>query len=280
MSTLTELTLPTTRTATASEPPPRMRRARSLWWLASLPFLAFLGLPVLVLVLRASPTGVLANLQQPVVYQAIGLSLSTSLLAMALAVIFGTPVAALMARRNFPFKRALDTLIDLPTVMPPAVAGVALLLAFGRRGLLGPTFEAMGISIAFTTVAVVIAQTFISAPFYIKSAIQGFAGIDRELEEAAGLDGAGRVALFRHVIVPLAWSSLASGAVMTFARALGEFGATIIFAGNFPGRTQTMPLAIYIGFEIELDVALTLAVILLGFSFATLIIVKWLVRQR
>ena len=201
------------------------------------------------------------------------------MLATLVTIVFGTPVALLMARRQFPFKRALDTLIDLPTVMPPAVAGVALLLAFGRRGLLGGAFEAWGISIAFTTVAVVIAQTFIASPFYIKAAIAGFGGVNRELQEAAALDGASRWGLFRFLLVPLSWASLASGAVMTFARALGEFGATIIFAGNFPGRTQTMPLAIYIGFEIQLDVALTLAVILIGFSFATLIAVKWLVRH-
>jgi molybdate transport system permease protein len=168
----------------------------------------------------------------------------------------------------------IDTLIDLPTVLPPAVAGVALLVAFGRRGILGGLLGALHIDLAFTTTAVILAQTFIAAPFYVKAAVLGFSGIDPELEQAAGLDGANSWQIFRYVIVPLSWTALLSGSVMTWARALGEFGATIIFAGNFPGRTQTMPLAIYIGFELNLDVALTLSVILIGFSFLALMLVK------
>jgi molybdate transport system permease protein len=159
-------------------------------------------------------------------------------------------------------------------VLPPAVAGVALLLAFGRRGLAGGLLEDWGVHIAFTQAAVVMAQTFIAAPLYIKSAAVGFANVEPELEQAAGLDGASGWGVFRHVTVPLAWPGLLSGAVLTWARALGEFGATIIFAGNFPGRTQTMPLAIYLGFELDLDVALTLSVILVGFSFLALILIK------
>jgi molybdate transport system permease protein len=278
MSTLTELTLTRAHVA-ADAPPVRPRRWSFPWWLAAAPFILFIGLPVLVLLLRTPPEGVLDNLRRPEVYEAISISLSTSAITTMVAIVLGTPVAMVMARREFPFKRALDTLIDLPTVMPPAVAGVALLLAFGRRGLFGAQLDALGLGLAFTTAAVVIAQTFIASPFYIKSAVIGFGGVDRELEAAAALDGASRWDIFRYVTVPLSWAALASGTVITFARALGEFGATIIFAGNFPGRTQTMPLAIYIGFEIDLDVALTLAVILIGFSFATLIAVKWLVRQ-
>jgi molybdate transport system permease protein len=170
-------------------------------------------------------------------------------------------------------------LIDLPTVLPPAVAGVALLLAFGRRGLLGSYLEAAGLHIAFTQTAVVIAQTFISAPLFIKAAIVGFGAVERELEQAASLDGASRWEVFRHITIPLAWTALLSGAVLAWARALGEFGATIIFAGNFPGRTQTMPLAIYIGFELDLGVAITLSIILVGFSFLVLIAVKALLYR-
>jgi molybdate transport system permease protein len=238
--------------------------------LLSLPFLLFLLLPISALLLRASPERIAANLGQPVVYQAIGLSLYTSLAATAVSILFGTPLAYLLARRRFRFKRLLDSLVDLPTVLPPAVAGVALLMAFGRRGLLGPWLEAAGIHIAFTQLAVIIAQTFIAAPLFIRAASVGFAAVESELEQSAALDGASRWEIFRYVTVPLAWTGLASGAVLTWARALGEFGATIIFAGNFPGRTQTMPLAIYIGFEIELDVALTLSVILIGSSFLVL----------
>ena len=159
-------------------------------------------------------------------------------------------------------------------MLPPAVAGVALLVAFGRRGVVGGLLEQAGVHLAFTQAAVVMAQTFIAAPLYIKSASIGFSQVAPELEQAAGLDGASRWGVFRHVTVPLSWAALLTGAVLTWARALGEFGATIIFAGNFPGRTQTMPLAIYIGFELDLGVALTLSVILIGFSFLTLVAIK------
>jgi molybdate transport system permease protein len=257
----------------------RARRPANLWAVLSLPLLAFLALPLAALFLRTSPGSIGTHLAAPVVQQAIGLSLSTSLAATAVTLLFGTPVAYLMARGQFPLKRLVDALIDLPTVLPPAVAGVALLMAFGRRGLLGGTLQALGVSIAFTQVAVVMAQTFIAAPFYLRAASLGFAGVDRELELAAALDGASGWAAFRHVTLPLSWQALVSGAAMTWARALGEFGATIIFAGNFPGRTQTMPLAIYVGFEIDLDVALTLSAILIGCSCLALVAIK-VVLQR
>lgn len=256
----------------------RSQKTSNRLWLLSLPFLAFLILPLLALFLRIQPEQLLKNLGRPAVYHAIWLSLSTTTLATVSAILIGTPVAYQMARRTFPFKSVVDTLIDLPTVLPPAVAGVALLLAFGRRGLLGSVFADLGINIAFTPVAVVIAQTFIAAPLYLKSAIVGFAGVEAELEQAAALDGASRWDVFRRITTPLAWRALLSGAVLTWARALGEFGATIIFAGNFPGRTQTMPLAIYIGFELDLNVALTLSAILIVFSFLVLILVKLLVH--
>lgn len=257
------------------------RPAKSWGWIwpLSFPFLAFLILPVLALLIRTPARQLWDNLGQAEVYQAIALSLNTATLATLASIVLGTPVAYLMARRSFRFKRVLDTLIDLPTVLPPAVAGVALLMAFGRRGLLGGTLTALGIDIAFTQAAVIIAQTFISAPLYIKSAIVGFAAVERELEQAAALDGANSWDVFRHVTLPLAWTALLSGAVLAWARALGEFGATIIFAGNFPGRTQTMPLAIYIGFELDLNVALTLSVILVGCSFLVLIAVKVLLQR-
>jgi molybdate transport system permease protein len=165
-------------------------------------------------------------------------------------------------------------------VLPPSVAGIALLIAFGRRGLVGQALTDAGISIAFSTVAVVLAQTFVAAPFYIKTALGGFAAVDRDLEQAAMVDGAGPLQVFGRITLPLAWPVLLGGLVMSWARALGEFGATIIFAGNFPGRTQTMPLAIYIGFELDLAIALTLALILLGASFLVLFVVKALLRQR
>ncbi len=255
-------------------------RLHEPWWLLSLPLLLFLALPVAAIFLRTPPAQLLANLGETQVIQAISLSMLTTCITLAITILFGTPVAYLLARYNFPFRRLIDTLLDLPTVLPPSVAGVALLMAFGRRGLVGEWLEVWGLHIAFTQVAVVLAQTFIAAPFYVKAATLGFAGVDRDLEQAAALDGAGKRQVFRFITLPLAWSALLSGAVMTWARALGEFGATIIFAGNYPGRTQTMPLAIYIGFELDLNVALTLSVILVSCSFLVLIVVKGLLQRE
>jgi molybdate transport system permease protein len=243
-------------------------------WLLSLPMLAFLALPLLALLLRIPPMSLLDTLGEPGVHQAIGISLQTSLITVALTVIFGSPLAYLLARRSFRFKRLVEALVDLPIVLPPAVAGVALLIAFGRHGILGETLDLWGIQIAFTPLAVVLAQIFIAAPLFIRSAAIGFASVEPELEQAAGLDGASSWAVFRLVTLPLSRYALLSGVMMTWARALGEFGATIIFAGNFPGRTQTMPLAIYLGFELDMAVALTLSVIMLGLSFTTLFLVK------
>lgn len=256
------------------------KAAKSSWQLLSLPFLLFIALPIVSIFLRTSLTDLLANLNQTQVVKAVNLSLLTSVMSTAVAWVAGTPVAYLLSQRRFRFHRLLDTLIDLPTVLPPAVAGVALLMAFGRRGLFGVWLEMLDIQIPFTIIAVVMAQTFLAAPFYVKAAAIGFSAIDPELKQAAALDGANRWQIFRHIILPLSWTALLSGSVMTWARALGEFGATIIFAGNFPGRTQTMPLAIYVGFEIDMNVALTLAIILISFSFLTLVIVKGFLHSR
>jgi molybdate transport system permease protein len=254
--------------------------AASAWPLLGLPALLFLALPLAALLVRVHPAELWANLLKPQVGQAIRLSLVTSLWATGLGVVFGTPLAMLLARRQFRGRRALDVLVELPMVLPPAAAGVALLLTFGRRGLLGGPLQALGLEVAFTTTAVVLAQTFISAPLYLKSAMVGFGGVDRELEESAALDGASGWQLFRWVTVPLAWPALLTGMVLAWARALGEFGATLIFAGNFPGRTQTMPLAIYLGFELNLDVALTLSILLVAASFVVLMVVKGLLQRE
>lgn len=254
--------------------------SRGTWQVLALPLLAFLILPLLALFWRTSPASFFAEFNQKQVLQAIELSFVTATATTAITLILGTPVAYLLSQRRFRLRRVVDTLIDLPTVLPPSVAGVALLMAFGRKGLLGPVLEEMGISIPFTIVAVILAQTFIASPFYVKAATLGFSAIDPELKQAAALDGASRWQVFRHIILPLSWMSLLSGSVMAWARALGEFGATIIFAGNFPGRTQTMPLAIYIGFEIDLNIALTLSIILVCISFLTLIIVKGVLYHR
>lgn len=262
------------------EPRPSYRIRSIAVWFAALPLLAFFVVPILAMLLRLEWGDLWQTLGTSVVAQAIGLSLVTSLLATSLALVFGAPLAYLLARRQFRGRTIIDTLIDLPMVLPPSVAGIALLMAFGRRGLIGAPLAEYGIMLSFTQVAVILAQCFVAAPYFVKAATAGFAGIDRELEQAAALDGASARQVFGLITFPLAWPALFSGAVMTWARALGEFGATIIFAGNLPGRTQTMPLAIYLGFERDLNLALTLAVILLAISFAVLALVKGLLRQR
>lgn len=250
------------------------------WKLLSLPMLLFLAVPILALFIHTSPANLMKNLNERQVTQAISLSLATSSVTTLITLVIGTPVAYLLGTRRFKGYHIVDTLIDIPTVLPPSVAGVALLMAFGRRGLVGTLLADKGITIPFTFIAVVMAQLFIASPLYVRSATVGFSRIEKELKQAAALDGANRWQVFRYIIMPLSGNALLSGGVMTWARALGEFGATIIFAGNFPGRTQTMPLAIYIGFEIELNIALTLSIILICFSFLTLILVKGFLHKR
>ena len=250
----------------------------ALFW-SAVPMIMFLTLPLLALIWRTELTDVSTHLAQPVARRAIILSLWTSATATLLTIVLGTPLALLMTRRHFRGRRALDTLIDLPTVLPPAVAGLALLMAFGRRGMLGQGLSVAGIEIAFTSLAVIFAQLFVASPYYIRAAIGGLSRSAVELEEAAALDGADSRQIFRFVTVPLARASLLGGLVMTWARALGDFGATILFAGNYPGRTQTMPLAIYIGFELDLNVALALSVVLMATAFSILLLVKWLLGR-
>jgi molybdate transport system permease protein len=270
---------PKTLSADRDQLPRWIAFPRSLLLLVSLPLLLFLLIPLLALLLRVELRSLLENLAQPNVVAAINLSMATTLITTLIALLAGTPIAFLLARRQFRGRGVLDTLVDLPMVLPPSVAGIALLIAFGRRGIVGQYFDDLGISIAFTQVAVVLAQTFVAAPFYVKSAAAGFASVDRELEQAAAIDGAGPLRVFSAITLPLSWPALVGGLVMTWARALGEFGATIIFAGNFPGRTQTMPLAIYLGFELDFNIAITLSAILLAASFAVLFVVKRLLGQ-
>jgi molybdate transport system permease protein len=256
--------------------PVALRPSPEVWRGLALPLLVFLLLPLAALLWRADLGQLWVHLADPVAVQAIRLSLQTTTISAFLIVLLGTPVAYLLARYDFPLRRVVDTLIDLPTVLPPAVAGLGLLMAFGRRGWLGAPLELLGIEIAFTTVAVVLAQLFIASPFYVRAAAGAFASVESELEQAASLDGASQWQVFRFITLPLVRMSLLSGLVMSWSRALGDFGATILFAGNFPGRTQTMPLAIYLGFEMDLDVALALSVILIACAFLVLMVVKWL----
>ncbi len=249
----------------------------SLRLVASL-FALFLGLPVVVLVVRSVVAGSLQTaLTTPVVLDALTLSLTTTAVSLVISVAFGLPLAYVLARRAFRGSWLLEAIVDLPIVLPPAVAGLGLLLVFGRRGFIGEPLSAFGISIPFTTFAVVLAQTFVSAPFFIRSARTGIVGTDRDLEDAARVDGASEWRLFRSITLPLARTALAAGLVMTWARALGEFGATIMFAGNIEGRTQTLPLVVYSEFQGgDLDASIAAAAILVLAAFGVLVAVRFL----
>jgi molybdate transport system permease protein len=248
------------------------------WSLAALSSLLalFLGLPVVVLVAHALLDGSLgAALTAQVVLRGLTLSLATTTVSLVLTVALGLPLATLLARRRFRGQGWLEAIIDLPIVLPPSVAGLALLLFLGRRGPLGGPLEAVGLEVPFTTLAVILAQTFVSAPFFIRSARAGIAAVDRNLEDAARDLGASEWQLFRQVTLPLAGPALAAGLVMSWARALGEFGATIMFAGNVEGRTQTLPLVVYGEFQGGgLDRAVAAAAILILAAFGVLIAVR------
>ena len=237
-------------------------------------FFLFIGIPLVSLLFRESPALVWSEMLQPDVFQALQLSLLTTTLSALVAVLFGLPVAYVLARTNFPGRKLLETLVTLPTVLPPVVAGVALLLAFGRVGLLGRYLDMFGITIPFTTVAVVMAQTFVAAPFFINSTKAGLEQLDRRYEMAAYTLRASPFYAFRRVVLPLIRPALLAGIGLSWARALGEFGATITFAGNFPGTTQTMPIAVYIASESDLDKSIALSVVLLAVSFAILLALR------
>jgi molybdate transport system permease protein len=238
----------------------------------------FISLPLLSLVVWTVDGGSWRAMTSPVAVEALLLSARTTAMAMVITIAVGTPAAYVLARSEFPGKRFVDTLVDVPAVLPPSAAGIALLLAFGRMGLLGEHLRMFGIELSFTTAAVVISQLFVAAHFYVRQASVGFGQVSREAEEAAMVDGAHPLAVFARITVPLAFPALVAGAVMAWARALGEFGATVIFAGNFPGVTQTMPLAIYSSFERDLDAAVALSVMVLGFSLVVIVVARYLAR--
>ena len=243
-------------------------------------FTLFVTLPVVSLFLRISPEAFFRSLAEPVVIDALSLSLTTATASTAIVVLFGTPLALVNARHEYPGRALVDTLTDLPIVLPPAVAGIALLMAFGRRGVVGQYLNEFGISIAFTTVAVILAQVFVASPFYIRQARASFEAVDRIYEDAARTLGASPPTVAIRVTIPLAWGGLVSGAILSFARALGEFGATIMFAGNYQGRTRTMPLAIYTTMQGDLDAAISLAIILVMISFVVIAAVKVITRRK
>jgi len=236
--------------------------------------LAFLLVPVVALFVTGTPADWLAGIRHPITAPALVLSMVTTALSLAVLVVFGTPLAWWLGRSESRAARLIETVVQLPIVVPPAVAGLALLLAFGRRGLIGPLLEGLGINIAFSTVAVVLAQVFVAAPFYIQAATAAFAGIDENLLVVARTLGARPATVLVRVALPLARRGLVAGAALAWARALGEFGATLMFAGNLSGRTQTLPLAVYTALESDVRAAQALAVILVVIALAIIIFLR------
>ena len=236
--------------------------------------LVLLVLPLAALVLRVPPAALWQRVREPLVLDALRLSLVTSAGSTALVVALGLPLAYLLATRRFPGKRAVELLVDLPLVLPPTVAGVALLAAFGRAGLAGGTLHGLGITLPFTTLGVVVAQAFVAAPFFVGAARTGLAEVDRRYLDMAATLRSTPARTFVRVMLPLALPSLLAGAAMSWARALGEFGATITFAGNLPGVTQTMPLAVYLALQSDLEAAVALSVLLLAVSLVVLLLVR------
>jgi molybdate transport system permease protein len=245
-------------------------------WIGSAGLLLYFVVPLAALLLVLPPRDLVDPLLSPLALGALWLTVKTTLVATALAVAMGTPLAYLLARVSFRGRDLVDTLVDLPITIPPVVAGVALLLAFGRRGLIGRHLDVLGVQIAFTSVAVVMAQLFIASPFFVKAARAGFEAVDARLEAAARTLGASPWRVFWTITVPLARPALLSGVVLAWARALSEFGATMMFAGNFPGRTQTLTLAVMTALESDLPTAVAVSTLSLGLAVAALLTARWL----
>jgi molybdate transport system permease protein len=243
-------------------------------FLAILVAFAFLVLPVVAIFTHVAPGTLIDQLSNPVVHDAVIVTLKTTLVAQAAILLFGTPTAWFLATRRFPGRAVLVTLVELPFVLPPAVAGIGLLVAFGRVGLLGSTFEFLHIDIAFTWVAVVLAITLVASPLYVRQAIAAFEAVDPNLVAASRTLGAGPVRTFFRVALPLARGGLAAGEALCLARSIGEFGATIMFAGSLQGRTQTLTLAVYQEFDANFDTALAISALLVLVSLAILLALK------
>jgi molybdate transport system permease protein len=238
--------------------------------------LCFLVLPLVAIFLRVPPGDLISQLGSDVVADAVVVTAKATLVSQALILLVGTPMAYLVASRSFRGRALVITLVELPLVLPPAVAGIALLATFGRLGLLGGTFEALGIQVSFTQAAVVLAVTYVASPFYLRQAIASFEALDPALLDASRTLGAGPARTFFRVALPLASTGLAAGAALSFARGIGEFGATIMFAGSLQGVTQTLSLAIYAQFDLNFDLALALGGLLIAVSAAILLAAKLL----
>ena len=244
-------------------------------------YVLFIGLPVLALLVRSAQHGDFLNaVTGDAALTALRLSLVTSIISMSIIILLGTPFAYSLARSNKLWARLVDNLVELPLVLPPVVAGVAMLMAFGRNGLVGSSLESLGIIIPFTTTAVVFAQIFVAAPFFIRSAKLGFQSVDKNYEDVAQTLGVSPRRTFFRITLPLAAPAMFTGLGLAWARALSEFGATMMFAGNLTGETQTMPLAIMSAMETSLEGALALSVVLLAASILVLALLGLLTRRR
>ena len=244
------------------------------FFVATLIALGFLLLPIVAIFAHTSPGNLVSQLSNPVVTDALVVSFRTIAIAQALVVLFGTPTAYLLATRRFPGRSLLVTLVELPLVLPPAVAGLGLLAAFGRTGLLGSSLDAFGISIPFTQTAVVLAVAFVASPLYVRQGIAAFEAVDPNMVAASRTLGADSTRTFFRVVIPLARGGLAAGFALALARGLGEFGATIMFAGSLQGVTQTLPLAIYAEFDRNFDATLAMGALLVVISAALLLALK------
>ncbi|HEY3613564.1 MAG TPA: ABC transporter permease subunit [Gaiellales bacterium] len=248
-------------------------------FLLTLLALAFLVLPIVAIFARVPLHRLLDQIDDPVVRDALVLTATTNAIALAVILLVGTPAAYFLGTHRFRGRTVAITLIELPLVLPPTVAGIGLLAAFaGRIGLLAGIFDRIGVSVVFTTTAVVVAVCFVAGPFYLRQAIAAFETLDADVLDAARVDGAGQLRVLVSISIPLAKAGLAAGAALAFARGVGEFGATIMFAGNLRGVTQTLPLLIYQDFEVSFDVSLAISALLVLVSAALLITVRLIVR--
>ncbi|MPY82585.1 MAG: molybdate ABC transporter permease subunit [Actinophytocola sp.] len=241
--------------------------------------LAFLLLPLLSVFVSMGPAKLIAKLRTESAYQALVLSMQTTLIAVAVIVLFGTPLALWLAQSSFPGKRVVEVAVQMPIVAPPAVAGVGLFLVFGEGGLLGGALSIAGVTVSFTTAAVVMAQTLIAGPFYVVTARQAFDSVGAELLAVSRTLGVRPWATFWRIMVPLAAPGMLTGVALSAARALGEFGATIVFAGNLPGSTQTMPLAIFTAMQSDFEVAVAMSALLVSAAFVMLLAVSLINRR-
>ncbi len=256
------------------------RRESALWALLGLPALALILVPLGALTSRSSPATLAAVLGRSESQQAILLSLRTTFAAILIVAVIGFPLARFIAGHTTWLSRLADVVSDLPIVLPPAAAGIALLAAFGRQGWPGATLDRWGIQIIFTSAAVVIAQAFVALPYFVRSAVEGLRRVDPDTLSAASIDGASPFQMSMLIHLPQCRSAFLAGILLGWARAVGEFGATLMFAGNFVGKTQTLPLAIYAGFESDLDVAISLSVVLLLSSLLVLGFARWIYAPR